>query len=123
MSESDLLSFGAAMLAALAVGALAYAFLHPYFSGEREKDSRLKGVLEPKGRDSLSVLEQTVRMACLSPTYAEMLEKHRQEALKRQFPGMPGFVYRGKIYFGALSKEAWEKILTNTQKEMSCTTR
>ncbi len=39
------------------------------------------------------------------------LETHRQEALARQFPGMPGFVYRGKMYFGALSREAWGKIL------------
>ena len=52
MPEGDLLSFGSAMLAALAVGALAYAFLYPYFSGEREKDSRLKGVIESKGRET-----------------------------------------------------------------------
>ena len=30
---------------------LAYAFLHPYFSGDREKESRLKELTEPKGRE------------------------------------------------------------------------
>ncbi len=82
MSESDLLSFGAAMLAALAVGALAYAFLHPYFSGEREKDSRLKGVIEPKGRDSLSVLEQvTSRRKSVADTLKDM--ENRQKAAEK----------------------------------------
>jgi tight adherence protein B len=82
MSESDLLSFGSAMLAALAVGALAYAFLHPYFSGEREKDSRLKGVIEPKGRDSLSALEQAAsRRKSVADTLKDM--EDRQKAAEK----------------------------------------
>ena len=82
MSESDLLSFGAAMLAALAVGALAYAFLYPYFSGEREKESRLKGVIEPKGRDSLSALEQAAsRRKSVADTLKDM--ENRQKAAEK----------------------------------------
>ncbi len=42
---------------------------------------------------------------------ASVLEQFRQEAVKREFPGMPGFVYRGKTYFGALSEDAWRTIL------------
>jgi tight adherence protein B len=78
MPESDLLSFGSAMLAALAVGALAYAFLYPYFSGEREKDSRLKGVIEAKGRETISALEQaTSRRKSVVDTLKEMENRHR----------------------------------------------
>ena len=44
----DLLSFGAAMLAALAVGALAYAFLYPYLLGDA-KGSAPERREEPKG--------------------------------------------------------------------------
>jgi predicted DsbA family dithiol-disulfide isomerase len=39
------------------------------------------------------------------------LERFREEAMMRKFPGMPGFVYRGKTYFGALSEDAWKKIM------------
>jgi tight adherence protein B len=78
MPESDLLSFGSAMLAALAVGALAYAFLYPYFSGEREKDSRLKGVIEAKGRETISALEQaTSRRKSVVDTLKDMENRHR----------------------------------------------
>jgi predicted DsbA family dithiol-disulfide isomerase len=44
-------------------------------------------------------------------TDSSPLEKHRQEAVAYQFPGMPGFRVRGKTYFGALSQEAWGDIL------------
>ncbi len=78
MPESDLLSFGSAMLAALAVGALAYAILYPYFSGEREKDSRLKGVIEAKGRETISALEQaTSRRKSVVDTLKDMENRHR----------------------------------------------
>jgi tight adherence protein B len=78
MPESDLLSFGSAMLAALAVGALAYAFLYPYFSGDREKDSRLKGVIEAKGRESITALDQaTSRRKSVVDTLKEMENRHR----------------------------------------------
>lgn len=79
MPESDLLSFGSAMLAALAVGALAYAFIYPYFSGERERDSRLKGVIEPKRRESITALEQvaTSRRKSVVDSLKEMENRHR----------------------------------------------
>jgi len=40
------------------------------------------------------------------------LEKNRQDAVKLQFLGMPGFWFRGKTYFGALRSQEWQKILT-----------
>jgi len=48
------------------------------------------------------------------------LEQFRQEAIKRQFPGMPGFAYKGEKYFGALSENAWTDII---KKETLCSTR
>jgi predicted DsbA family dithiol-disulfide isomerase len=50
-----------------------------------------------------------------------VLARHRQEAQERRFPGLPGFEFRGKIYFGALSQDAWRQILT--PKETVCTTK
>jgi tight adherence protein B len=81
MSESDLFSFGAALLAALAVSALAYAFLFPYFSGEREKDSRLKGIIEAK-RELLSPLDPGAsRRKSVADTLKDM--ENRQKAAER----------------------------------------
>ena len=47
------------------------------------------------------------------------LEHFREEAMKHQFPGMPGFVFRGKTHFGALSEDAWNDIV----KETVCSTK
>jgi tight adherence protein B len=70
------------MLAALAVGALAYVFLQPYFSGDREKDSRLKELTEPKGRDSLSALEQAAsRRKSVTDTLKDM--ENRQKTAEK----------------------------------------
>ena len=48
------------------------------------------------------------------------LERVRQQALRHQFPGMPGFVFRGKTHFGALSENAWNDIIKETTE---CSTR
>jgi len=48
-----------------------------------------------------------------------LLEQFRRQAMDYQFTGMPGFVCRGKTYFGALSEDAWRMIL----KETLCSTR
>jgi tight adherence protein B len=78
MAESDLLSFGSAMLAALAVGALAYAFFYPYLSGDREKDSRLKSVIQSKGREATTALEQaTSRRKSVGDSLKDMENRHR----------------------------------------------
>ncbi len=60
---------------------------------------------------SLGLSLQAIETALESPHVHRALEINRQEAHTRQFPGMPGFVYRSKTYFGALSQEAWKKIL------------
>jgi predicted DsbA family dithiol-disulfide isomerase len=51
-----------------------------------------------------------VRAALADPGLTKALEQRRAEAQKRQFLGMPGFVYKGRTYFGALSKQAWQAI-------------
>lgn len=53
------------------------------------------------------------------------LERYREEAKARQFPGMPGFLYRGKPYFGALPQTSWQSIFDpkKTPKESLCSTR
>lgn len=47
------------------------------------------------------------------------MEKNRQDAVRLQFTGMPGYYFRGKTYFGALSREAWRDIL----EEHLCSTK
>jgi len=70
------------MLAALAVGSLAYVFLQPYFSGDRESESRLRGLTEPKGRESMSALEQVAsRRKSVTDTLKDM--ENRQKAAEK----------------------------------------
>lgn len=45
---------------------------------------------------------------------ASRLEEFRAEAIRHGFPGMPGFLYKGKTYFGALSVMAWTAIFEET---------
>jgi len=47
------------------------------------------------------------------------LETYRTEAIQHRFTGMPGFRFRGKTFFGALSEEAWRTIM----KESVCLTK
>jgi predicted DsbA family dithiol-disulfide isomerase len=50
-----------------------------------------------------------------------ILEKHRQEAFKMQFPGMPGYRFRNRTRFGALPQSAWNVVFQT--KESSCSTK
>jgi tight adherence protein B len=82
MSENDLLSFGAAALAALAVGGLAYAFLYPYFAADRETDARVRELVAPKVRDGMTVLEQAAsRRKSVADTLKDM--ENRQKAAEK----------------------------------------
>jgi tight adherence protein B len=77
--SSDLVALTSAMLAALAVSALAYAFLAPYFSSERGKDTRVKGIVGPK-RDVTSVLEQAAaRRKSVAENLKEFEKSQRKE--------------------------------------------
>jgi tight adherence protein B len=68
------------MLAALAVGALAYAFLYPYFSGERESETRVRNVVNPK-RDTLTPLEQAAsRRKSVAHTLQDMEDRQKAAA-------------------------------------------
>jgi predicted DsbA family dithiol-disulfide isomerase len=51
---------------------------------------------------------------------ASPMERCRKEAVDYGFPGMPGFIFRGKTYFGALSEDAWKKII---ERKTKCSTR
>ena len=78
--SSDLVALSAAMLGALAVSSLAYAFLAPYFSSDREKDTRVKGIVGPK-RDVTSVLEQA---AARRKSVAENLKEFESRQRERR---------------------------------------
>jgi predicted DsbA family dithiol-disulfide isomerase len=52
-----------------------------------------------------------VRTALADAQLAPRLEARRLAAQQRGFLGLPGFVYRGQNHFGALSPEAWKRIL------------
>lgn len=54
--------------------------------------------------------EDDARRAILANDFAPKLEQRRQEAIELKFAGMPGYVWKGKNYFGALSTTAWENI-------------
>jgi tight adherence protein B len=68
------------MLGALAVSALAYAFLAPYFSSDREKETRVKGIVGPR-REAASVLEQA---AARRKSVAENLKEFEARQKKEE---------------------------------------
>lgn len=74
MSDADLFGIGAALFGAVAVGALAFALIHPYISSDRQKDERYRGVAEPKTRQSgISALEQAAtRRKSITETLKDM---------------------------------------------------
>lgn len=81
MAEADLIPYGAALLAALAVSALAYVFFYPYLSGEREKETRVRGVVGPR-RMAMTPLEQVAsRRKSVAETLKEM--EDRQKAAEK----------------------------------------
>jgi predicted DsbA family dithiol-disulfide isomerase len=53
---------------------------------------------------------ESVRTALADRRLPGMLEARRSEAQRHGFLGLPGFVYKRKNHFGALSKAAWENI-------------
>lgn len=58
-----------------------------------------------------------VQAALSDPRLEETLEARRGDARRRGFLGLPGFVYRGKNYFGAPSRDARERIRVWTEEE------
>lgn len=81
MPDGNLVSFAAALLGALAIGALAYALAYPYFSGDRETAERVKGVVEQR-RGTLSPLEQAgSRRKTVSETLKDI--EDRQKAAEK----------------------------------------
>jgi predicted DsbA family dithiol-disulfide isomerase len=65
------------------------------------------------------ISEEVVKQELSPAVLGEKLEHMREEAKAREFPGMPGFVFRGQPFFGALSQAAWQPILSRkiTTKE------
>lgn len=81
MSEAELVTYGAALLAALAVSAVAYVLFYPYLSGDREKESRVKGIVGPR-RVAMTPLEQAAsRRKSVAETLKDM--EDRQKAAEK----------------------------------------
>lgn len=81
MLDGNILSFAAALLGALAIGALAYVLLYPYVSGDRETSGRVKGIVQQK-RAVLTPLEQAAsRRKSVSDTLKDM--EDRQKAAEK----------------------------------------
>lgn len=81
MFEAGSLPLAAALLIAIAISALAYTFLYPYLSGDREQSTRVKGIVEPK-RSTGTVLEQAAsRRKSVVDTLKDM--EDRQKAAKK----------------------------------------
>jgi tight adherence protein B len=75
MLDANTASLLAALLGALAVAGLAYAFFYPYLSEDREKVSRVKGVVEHR---RLTPLEQaTSRRKSVADTLQEIEDRQR----------------------------------------------
>jgi tight adherence protein B len=83
MSDADLFGIGAALFGAIAVGGLAFALIHPYVSGDRQKDERYRGVAESKVRPAgVSPLEQAAtRRKSITDTLKDM--EIRQQAREK----------------------------------------
>ncbi len=79
-----------------------------YFTGQ--KDISQTNVLIDLAT-AFEIPSESLWNAWKDPRWVKQLEQHREEAQRRQFLGLPGFIYRGNNHFGALSREAWEKIL------------
>jgi predicted DsbA family dithiol-disulfide isomerase len=79
-----------------------------YFMGQ--KDVGQKEVLIDLA-SAFGLSSSQVEAALSDTQLGTTLEKRRLEASGRRFLGLPGFVYKGQTHFGALSKDAWHKIL------------
>ena len=75
----------------------------------RQLDIGQVDVLIELARD-FGMSSDEVRAAVADPDLPRTLETRRTEAQRREFLGMPGFIYKGENHFGALSREAWETI-------------
>jgi predicted DsbA family dithiol-disulfide isomerase len=87
-------------------------------------DISRSAVLE-KLLESFASLTAPARQKLLRETPLVLkLEANRREAERLAFPGLPGFFWNGRPYFGALSTEAWESIFDHHEpKELACSTR
>lgn len=79
-----------------------------YFN--RKQDIGNLEVLIPLAIES-GLPEKSCRAVLKQTAGHTVLENYREEAKRWNFPGMPGFIFGRKPYFGALSKETWRNIL------------
>jgi tight adherence protein B len=76
MFDAQMLTMGAALFGAMAVAALAYALLYPYISPDREKDSRVKNVVE--SRRTVAASDQGAsRRKSVADTLKDMEERQK----------------------------------------------
>ena len=49
---------------------------------------------------------------------SKTMDQHRAEAIRYRFPGMPAYRFQKQTSFGALSVEAWRRVLTNPKGDV-----
>lgn len=76
MFEDNLTSYMAALLGAVAIGALAYALLYPYLAGDRERETRVKGVVEAR-RVTSAVDQATSRRKSVTDTLKDIDDRQK----------------------------------------------
>ncbi len=76
MPEGSLPQFGAALLVAVAIAALAYSLLYPYFAEDRETAERVKGVVEPR-RVAPAALDPASRRKSVTETLKQIEDRQR----------------------------------------------
>jgi len=78
-----------------------------YFIGQRDI-GQIEVLIELASHFDISA--EQVQAAAGDVHAGAALKANRADAEKRRFTGLPGFVFRDRTYFGALSRQAWEEI-------------
>lgn len=93
-----------------------------YFIEKRDISDRATLVSAAK---DCGIVDKEAALSFTGADRATDHERNRKEAVDRKFPGMPGFVFRNQIHFGALSQQAWQNILESktANKESVCSTK
>ena len=87
------------------------AIYQAYFRGQ--KDIGQSEVLIELA-SAFGIPSDAIRTALSDTGLTSTLEARRQQAQRHGFLGLPGYVYKGKTHFGALSAPAWTTILGRT---------
>jgi tight adherence protein B len=81
MSDENLMVVWVALLGALSASALVFVFAYPYFSGDRQREARYRGLVDQRGRGTgqQSMLEAVVhRRKAVSDSLKELEERQKE---------------------------------------------